>query len=84
MKMTVPETKTAMLALYLAIEWENSLVDAHRIGLRFNKKTGHVDKVVPGDFRPIVNRCKRNIARFQKLRSSLAERIKCQRKNPKQ
>lgn len=48
MKMTVPETKTAMLALYLAIEWENSLVDAHRIGLRFNKKTGHVDKVVRG------------------------------------
>jgi hypothetical protein len=65
-KLTKPQIKTLRLALYLAAEWEDSLIDANRMDYP------------PGKWcdAKAVNKCKSNIAKFNALRSSLYQFIK--------
>jgi hypothetical protein len=64
-KLTKSQIKTIRMALYLASEWELSLVDANRMSYG------------PGKWcdTDVVYRCKNNIRKFTKLRASLAQHI---------
>jgi len=76
MKISKPDLKTLHLALYLATESELSLADSYRVGMRFNRKTRQVDRVVPGDLRNEYRKAMRNVDRFIKMRRHLAEMVK--------
>jgi len=65
MKFTKWEIKRIRQALYLAIECEDSFIDAHQTGIRL--RNGYIEHYVPTEHRNLVKRTQRHIEAFKKL-----------------
>lgn len=66
MKLTAHERRQLRQALVSAIQWEDSLAQAHYTA--FPKRyTGIQPKIVPPEYRDIVARCRRRIASYRRL-----------------
>lgn len=66
------EKKYMRRALLLAIDYDESLIDAHKVA--FDKRGPQLKKVLPKEYRPLAVRCQRNIEGFRKLLAKLDER----------
>lgn len=64
------EIKRLRQALYLAIDYEDSSIDAHTVEL-YKPRKGDLKSIVPKEFRSVVAFYKRNIKAFEKLLKKL-------------
>lgn len=64
------DTKAIIFALYLASQWEDSVVDAHTFP-EWSKPESEYDKIN----KEIINRCKKNIKEFDEIREKLKRRV---------
>lgn len=60
------ERRQLRQALYNAIQWEDTLAQAHYTAYP-RGFSGNEPKIVPKEYRPIVARCRRRIANYRKL-----------------
>ena len=67
MKLTASEMKLIIWAIGIAIESEDSLIDAYRTG--YDIQT--LQKIVPPCHKPIEKRCLKTIGRLKKLKQKL-------------
>ena len=74
MKFTESKLKILRTALFLAAEYEQSLIEAHTTGSRMIK--GNVESCVPKVFKSIIDNSKRKIKNFDKLRQQINEELK--------
>lgn len=65
MILTAGERKALRRALCAAIEWEDSLIDAHRVA--YDRRNPCLPKVVPAEYRPLAKRCRRRILQYRQL-----------------
>lgn len=70
-RLTARQAKTARTAIRLAIDYEKSFIDAHRVKLV--KCRGHYATVIPGEYAEVVSKSRALIARFKRLVKALGE-----------
>lgn len=72
MRLTKLDKRYLRIALYFAVQWEESLIDAHRVKL-VRRPNGQIESVIPKEYRSVETRCRRNIAHFRRLSAALDE-----------
>ncbi len=70
MKFSKSELRRVRMALVRAVDWEESLIDAHRTKLV--RRDGRMEKIVAPDNRRYVAVCKRRMAGFKKLLAKMS------------
>ena len=68
MPLTNTDRRRLRQALRIAIDYQDSLIDAHRVAY---PKRGQGEKIIPPDFRADTDRWKRDIDAFQRLHNKL-------------
>lgn len=71
MKLTKRERKTLRSALRRAIDWTDSLIDAHRTTYARRSKNGMPYMIIGPVDRPYCERLARQVANYQKLLARL-------------